>query len=80
LKGNIKKGNTVLCLIFEKRLSKHLYYCFFFLQYEFKAKSVKKKKVSIGVSVDGVKVVLRKKPKACVITPIHLWHHTLTFT
>ncbi|XP_067294747.1 carboxyl-terminal PDZ ligand of neuronal nitric oxide synthase protein isoform X2 [Pseudorasbora parva] len=33
------------------------------IRYEFKAKSVKKKKVSIGVSVDGVKVVLRKKPK-----------------
>ncbi|XP_073696150.1 carboxyl-terminal PDZ ligand of neuronal nitric oxide synthase protein [Garra rufa] len=33
------------------------------IRYEFKAKSVKKKKVSIVVSVDGVKVVLRKKPK-----------------
>lgn len=41
--------------------------CFVFcLQYEFKAKSVKKKKVSLLVSVDGVKVMLRKKPKACV--------------
>lgn len=36
-----------------------------FLQYEFKAKSVKKKKVSLVVSVDGVKVMLRKKPKVC---------------
>ncbi|XP_058631071.1 carboxyl-terminal PDZ ligand of neuronal nitric oxide synthase protein [Onychostoma macrolepis] len=33
------------------------------IRYEFKAKSVKKKKVSIVVSVDGVKVVLRKKAK-----------------
>uniref|UniRef100_A0A8C1MRG5 Carboxyl-terminal PDZ ligand of neuronal nitric oxide synthase protein n=1 Tax=Cyprinus carpio TaxID=7962 RepID=A0A8C1MRG5_CYPCA len=33
------------------------------IRYEFKAKNVKKKKVSIVVSVDGVKVVLRKKPK-----------------
>ncbi|KAI7813353.1 putative carboxyl-terminal PDZ ligand of neuronal nitric oxide synthase protein [Triplophysa rosa] len=32
-------------------------------KYEFKAKSVKKKKVSLLVSVDGVKVMLRKKPK-----------------
>ena len=32
-------------------------------QYEFKAKNIKKKKVSIIVSVDGVKVVLRKKQK-----------------
>ncbi|CAB1318892.1 unnamed protein product [Coregonus sp. 'balchen'] len=31
--------------------------------YEFKAKNIKKKKVSIIVSVDGVKVVLRKKQK-----------------
>ncbi|TRY59553.1 hypothetical protein DNTS_012244 [Danionella cerebrum] len=35
------------------------------MQYEFKAKSVKKKKVNIIVSVDGVKVAVRKKPKAC---------------
>lgn len=31
------------------------------LQYEFKAKNIKKKKVSIMVSVDGVKVILKKK-------------------
>lgn len=30
-------------------------------QYEFKAKNIKKKKVSIMVSVDGVKVILKKK-------------------
>lgn len=34
-----------------------------FAQYEFKAKNIKKKKVSIVVSVDGVKVILRKKQK-----------------
>ncbi|XP_037256660.1 carboxyl-terminal PDZ ligand of neuronal nitric oxide synthase protein-like isoform X2 [Falco biarmicus] len=33
------------------------------LWYEFKAKNIKKKKVSIIVSVDGVKVILRKKQK-----------------
>ncbi|KAL0590869.1 Protein GVQW1, partial [Plecturocebus cupreus] len=31
--------------------------------YEFKAKNIKKKKVSIMVSVDGVKVILKKKKK-----------------
>lgn len=36
-------------------------FCFF--QYEFKAKNIKKKKVGIMVSVDGVKVTLRKKQK-----------------
>ncbi|XP_051519929.1 carboxyl-terminal PDZ ligand of neuronal nitric oxide synthase protein-like [Myxocyprinus asiaticus] len=33
------------------------------IRYEFKVKSVKKKKVSIVISVDGVRVLLRKKPK-----------------
>ncbi|XP_054723200.1 LOW QUALITY PROTEIN: carboxyl-terminal PDZ ligand of neuronal nitric oxide synthase protein-like [Uloborus diversus] len=33
------------------------------IRYEFKAKSLKKKKVSITVSVDGVKVVLRNKKR-----------------
>ncbi|GCC34397.1 carboxyl-terminal PDZ ligand of neuronal nitric oxide synthase protein isoform X1 [Chiloscyllium punctatum] len=33
------------------------------IRYEFKAKNIKKKKVSILVSVDGVKVILRKKQK-----------------
>lgn len=37
-----------------------LFICF---QYEFKAKNIKKKKVGIMVSVDGVKVTLRKKQK-----------------
>ncbi|XP_053533079.1 carboxyl-terminal PDZ ligand of neuronal nitric oxide synthase protein isoform X2 [Ictalurus punctatus] len=32
-------------------------------KYEFKAKSIKKKKVNMVVSVDGVKVILRKKQK-----------------
>ncbi len=32
-------------------------------QYEFKIKNIKKKKVNLIVSVDGVKVVLRKKKK-----------------
>lgn len=35
----------------------------FSLQYEFKVKNIKKKKVNIIVSVDGVKVNLRKKKK-----------------
>ncbi|XP_043914529.1 carboxyl-terminal PDZ ligand of neuronal nitric oxide synthase protein-like [Protopterus annectens] len=33
------------------------------IRYEFKAKNIKKKKVNILVSVDGVKVILRKKQK-----------------
>nr|XP_014349470.1 PREDICTED: carboxyl-terminal PDZ ligand of neuronal nitric oxide synthase protein-like [Latimeria chalumnae] len=33
------------------------------IRYEFKAKNIKKKKVNIIVSVDGVKAVLRKKQK-----------------
>ncbi|NWH63527.1 CAPON protein, partial [Geococcyx californianus] len=33
------------------------------LQYEFKAKNIKKKKVNLIVSVDGVKVILKKKKK-----------------
>lgn len=34
--------------------------------YEFKAKNIKKKKVSVMVSVDGVKVILKKKKKVGV--------------
>lgn len=37
------------------------------LQYEFKAKNIKKKKVSIMVSVDGVKVILKKKKKVSAL-------------
>lgn len=33
------------------------------IRYEFKAESVKKKKVTITISVDGVKIILRKKHK-----------------
>uniref|UniRef100_A0A2R5L630 Putative nitric oxide synthase-binding protein n=1 Tax=Ornithodoros turicata TaxID=34597 RepID=A0A2R5L630_9ACAR len=33
------------------------------IRYEFKAKSIKKKKVTITISVDGVKIALRKKHK-----------------
>ncbi|XP_069793911.1 carboxyl-terminal PDZ ligand of neuronal nitric oxide synthase protein-like [Narcine bancroftii] len=33
------------------------------IRYEFKAKNIKKKKVNIMVSVDGVKILLRKKKK-----------------
>lgn len=33
------------------------------IQYEFKAKGIKKKKVSIEVSVEGVRITLRKKKK-----------------
>lgn len=36
-------------------------------QYEFKAKGIKKKKVTLEVSVDGLKVTLRKKK---VIAPV----------
>lgn len=33
------------------------------MQYEFKLKNIKKKKVNIVVSTDSVKVILRKKKK-----------------
>ena len=33
------------------------------LQYEFKAKAIKKKKVNIIVSVEGVKITLRRKKR-----------------
>ena len=36
-------------------------------QYEFKAKGVKKKKVLLEVSVDGVRVSLRKKKKVGIV-------------
>ena len=36
-------------------------------QYEFKVKNIKKKKVNIIVSVEGVKVNLRKKKKVSAI-------------
>ncbi|XP_026930871.1 carboxyl-terminal PDZ ligand of neuronal nitric oxide synthase protein isoform X3 [Acinonyx jubatus] len=36
-------------------------------KYEFKAKNIKKKKVSIMVSVDGVKVILKKKKKLVLL-------------
>ncbi|NWU84634.1 CAPON protein, partial [Onychorhynchus coronatus] len=39
------------------------------IRYEFKAKNIKKKKVSIIVSVDGVKVILRKKQKVRLLQP-----------
>lgn len=42
-------------------------------QYEFKVKNIKKKKVNIVVSVDGVRVNLRKKKKVRVpFLPIYL--------
>ncbi|KAI9546054.1 hypothetical protein NQZ68_031345 [Dissostichus eleginoides] len=39
------------------------------MKYEFKVKNIKKKKVNIVVSVDGVRVGLRKKKKEVVIDP-----------
>ncbi|XP_036129014.1 carboxyl-terminal PDZ ligand of neuronal nitric oxide synthase protein-like isoform X2 [Molossus molossus] len=37
------------------------------IRYEFKAKNIKKKKVSVMVSVDGVKVILKKKKKLLLL-------------
>ena len=48
----------------------------FFPQYEFKVKNIKKKKVNIVVSVDGVKVILRKKKKVSkVMLPQFTFHY-----
>ncbi|KAK6484766.1 carboxyl-terminal PDZ ligand of neuronal nitric oxide synthase protein-like isoform X1 [Huso huso] len=43
------------------------------IRYEFKAKNIKKKKVNIVVSVDGVKVVLRKKKKLPMFSQKKEW-------
>ncbi|NXD09262.1 CAPON protein, partial [Nothocercus nigrocapillus] len=43
------------------------------IRYEFKAKNIKKKKVSIIVSVDGVKVILRKKQKVRFLQHLKEW-------
>ncbi|NXX00528.1 CAPON protein, partial [Larus smithsonianus] len=47
------------------------------IRYEFKAKNIKKKKVSIIVSVDGVKVILRKKQKVRLLQPSQGWALTI---
>ncbi|NXV36402.1 CAPON protein, partial [Rissa tridactyla] len=47
------------------------------IRYEFKAKNIKKKKVSIIVSVDGVKVILRKKQKVRLLQPSRGWALTI---
>lgn len=59
--------------VYNLQLPKNIYYIFSLiiiyvlyvvsLQYEFKAKGIKKKKVILEVSVDGVRVSLRKKKK-----------------
>ncbi|CAF98103.1 unnamed protein product, partial [Tetraodon nigroviridis] len=51
------------------------------LLYEFKVKNIKKKKVNIVVSVDGVKVNLRKKKKVCSFLPslFAFFHHRSLF-
>lgn len=46
------------------------------MQYEFKVKNIKKKKVNIMVCVDGVKVVLRKKKKVRLI----IFQHFLSYS
>nr|XP_015211108.1 PREDICTED: carboxyl-terminal PDZ ligand of neuronal nitric oxide synthase protein isoform X5 [Lepisosteus oculatus] len=43
------------------------------IRYEFKVKNIKKKKVNIMVSVDGVKVVLRKKKKLSMFSQKKEW-------
>ena len=47
------------------------------LQYEFKVKNIKKKKVNIIVSVEGVKVNLRKKKKVSAI--VRVFDFNITF-
>ena len=41
-------------------------------QYEFKAKAIKKKKVVLAVSVEGVQCMLRKKKKKVILYIISL--------
>lgn len=64
----LSAGQTMNCTVVSNISPTFLIsYCVFVCclpsQYEFKAKNIKKKKVSIVVSVDGVKVMLRKKQK-----------------
>ncbi|GFN82652.1 carboxyl-terminal pdz ligand of neuronal nitric oxide synthase protein-like [Plakobranchus ocellatus] len=50
------------------------------IRYEFKAKAIKKKKVILTVSVDGVKVTLRKKKKSQWLieeTRLLVMHHPI---
>ncbi|KAK1124013.1 hypothetical protein K0M31_007042 [Melipona bicolor] len=51
------------------------------IRYEFKAKGIKKKKVTLEVSVDGLKVTLRKKKKKqqqwMDENKIYLMHHPI---
>lgn len=51
-------------------------FSFLSLQYEFKVKNIKKKKVNIVVSVDGVRVALRKKKK---VSTIFIYLRNLSF-
>ncbi|KAL2716367.1 carboxyl-terminal PDZ ligand of neuronal nitric oxide synthase protein-like isoform X1 [Vespula squamosa] len=50
------------------------------IRYEFKAKGIKKKKVTLEVSVDGLKVMLRKKKKKqqwMEDNKLYLMHHPI---
>ncbi|KAL2739723.1 carboxyl-terminal PDZ ligand of neuronal nitric oxide synthase protein isoform X1 [Vespula maculifrons] len=50
------------------------------IRYEFKAKGIKKKKVTLEVSVDGLKVMLRKKKKKqqwMEENKLYLMHHPI---
>ena len=49
------------------------------LQYEFKVKNIKKKKVNIVVSVDGVRVNLRKKKKVSDLLLFKLLSYNIIF-
>ncbi|KAJ3649775.1 hypothetical protein Zmor_021498 [Zophobas morio] len=49
------------------------------IRYEFKAKGIKKKKVTLEVSVDGVKVTLRKKKKVTEREMLKLLYSDCTY-
>lgn len=56
---------SLVCCVYVCVENEFLFSCLlvalYLLQYEFKAKGIKKKKVTLEVSVDGLKVTLRKK-------------------
>jgi len=62
------------------QFSNQLIIFIYHFQYEFKIKNIKKKKVNLIVSVDGVKVVLRKKKKVSAFIVSHNFIINIHFT
>uniref|UniRef100_A0A672M3X0 Nitric oxide synthase 1 (neuronal) adaptor protein b n=1 Tax=Sinocyclocheilus grahami TaxID=75366 RepID=A0A672M3X0_SINGR len=71
--GQFQHGLTFEVKVNIRKKCNCLLIVYYFISYEFKIKNIKKKKVNLIVSVDGVKVVLRKKKKVrCFVLVIFL--------